>query len=361
MIWFRRIDMSKILRFLLVRTDRIGDVALAMPVASAIKADRPDAHVALLARSYTRIIGERNPDIDEVITIDNEDGSLRNFSELVRCIRQKQFECAVVIHPTFYCALLPACARIKVRIGTAYRFYSSLFNYRHREHRKISEKHEVEYNLGLLKPLKISCSDPQFKFELNNNDKELAENALREAGIESGSRFCVINPGCSGSSYNWQLESYGETASLFVEELKLPVIVTWGPGEEAIADGVVHHSSGKVLKLPEVLPLPAQAALMQKADFVLAPSTGILHLANAIGAEVIGLYPPIPSLSPRRWGPYGKLENTIVPESNSNLFSIKIRKLGQDCMKLITPAMVLLAAQKVLQKKTGIKKKLRLL
>ena len=43
------------------------------------------------------------------------------------------------------------------------------------------------------------------------------------------------------------------------------------------------------------------ARLALKADAVVSPDTGILHLADAIGAKVIGLYGPT---SPAKYAPY---------------------------------------------------------
>jgi ADP-heptose:LPS heptosyltransferase len=53
--------------------------------------------------------------------------------------------------------------------------------------------------------------------------------------------------------------------------------------------------------------------LLADADLLLANSTGVLHIASAVGTAVVGFYPSTPSMSPRRWGPY--TQNAIVLES----------------------------------------------
>ena len=50
-------------KILLVRTDGIGDVLLSVPLAGAIKRERPGDEVWLLTRSYTRELGENHPEI----------------------------------------------------------------------------------------------------------------------------------------------------------------------------------------------------------------------------------------------------------------------------------------------------------
>jgi ADP-heptose:LPS heptosyltransferase len=46
------------------------------------------------------------------------------------------------------------------------------------------------------------------------------------------------------------------------------------------------------------------AALYARMSVVIAPSTGPLHVAAAVGTPVVGLYPNLRVQSPARWGPY---------------------------------------------------------
>jgi len=334
-----------------VRTDRIGDVLLSMPVAAAIRAAVPGAHIALLARSATAVIGERNPAVDAVVTVDDERGRRRSFFEMARLIKRGSYDCAVVLHPDFRTAFMLAYAGIPVRVGTAYRFYSFLFNYRHREHRKISLKHEAEYNLGLLAPLEIPYDQPQFQFEIYPDDLRQADEALFSCGIKKGGGFCVIHPGSGNSAMDWPAESYAAAAALIGSDLRIRSVITWGPGERELAETVAGRAGGAADALPESLPLPAVAALLGRALFVLAPSTGILHLAHIAGTPVIGLYPPVRHASPRRWGPYGSPENTLVPPVENDREYKRMKSLDAACMKRITPEMVLQKARSILRKK----------
>jgi len=49
-------------------------------------------------------------------------------------------------------------------------------------------------------------------------------------------------------------------------------------------------------------------ALLERADIVLSPDSGPVHIANAVGTRVIGLYA---CTDPRRTGPYSDLRWTI--------------------------------------------------
>ena len=338
-------NYTKLRRFLVVRTDRIGDVILSLPVAFAIKQAVPEAHVTLLCRRLTAVIGERSPAIDAVFTADTDDGKARTFFELAHMIRARNFDCAIVLHPTFYLAFLLAWVKIPVRIGTGYRFYSFLFNRRHYEHRKESIKHEVDYNLGLLKTLNFPITPPVFQFEITDEDGQQALTALRETGYPVDKPYCVVHPGSGGSAMDWHLDSYAAASDLFVRELHLHVILTYGTEEKKLAENVKQKTEKNVYLLQDVQPLPVLAALLRNAEFLLAPSTGVLHLANMVATPVIGLYPPIRHESPVRWGPYGHQEMTLVPNIDD---CTKCKKFN--CMELITPEMVLSSARKIIKR-----------
>ena len=344
-------NYTKLRRFLIVRTDRIGDVILTAPVAFAIKQAVPEAHVTLLCRRLTAVIGERNPAIDSVLTVDTDDGGRHTFFELAHMIRSGNFDCAIVVHPTFYLAILLAWVKIPVRVGTGYRFYSFLFNRRHYEHRKESIKHEVDYNLGLLKALNFSVPSPVFQFEITAEDEQQASAALRETGISPDEPYCVIHPGSGGSAMDWPPESYASASNLFVEKLHLPVVVTWGPGEKKLAEKIKRKTEKNVHMLQDALSLPVLASLLRHAEFLLAPSTGILHLANTVGTPVIGLYPPIKHESPVRWGPYGHQEMTLVPDINNSPIYKGKKYRHLNFMELITPEIVLKSAEKIIKRK----------
>ncbi|MFC1729102.1 glycosyltransferase family 9 protein [candidate division KSB1 bacterium] len=343
----RTVNYSDIDRILLVRTDRIGDVLLSTPVAAAIKAVKPEMHVALLARNQTKIIGERNPSIDNVLTIDNPDGSKRPFTDITSLIRKEKYDCAVVLHPTLYLAVLLVFARVPLRAGTAYRFYSPLFNLRHPEHRKVSLKHEVEYNLGLLAPLNIPCSEPEFQFDIYDDDREGADQVLREINIEANDRFCVLQPGTGGSSMTWPPHFFAETGILLKEQFNIEPVVHWGPGEEDRARKVCDTGGGSVRMLPRVLTLSELAALLQKALFILGPDTGVLHLANSVGTRMICLYPPSWYMSSRRWGPYGIPESMIISDAPESSVRNLTEEAREKIMQRITPQMVVEAAGKI--------------
>lgn len=328
-------------KILLIRTDNIGDVILSVPVAHEIKKKYPDSKVTLLCRNHTQILGERYPDIDSVIPIDDENREELPSSELIGILKKEKFDCCILIHPTFKLARLMVSCGIPVRVGTGYRFYSFLFNRRHFEHRKESIRHESEYNLNLLKTIGIEPGKPELAFEISNQEISSAADELKEAGIEEEVKYCVLHPGSRGSAMDWSISNFARTADLLIELFGFEVLITWGYGEEHIPGEMRKVAKNELRTLKKVLPLPVLSGILKNSEFTLAPSTGILHLANASGGRVIGLYPPVQHMSPVRWGPPGQIDSTLVPDMEKCEHCIDGKCKLIDCMRLITPDMVI--------------------
>ncbi len=154
-------------KILIVRTDRIGDVVLSIPLADLVKNKYPDSEITYFIRHYTRALLDGNSFIDDVIIADEADGEIL-LKENLKKIKPRKFDTCIVVNPTFKISLMMFLARIKNRIGTGYRWYSILFNNKVYEHRKYGDKHELEYNINLLAKLGIYVKDisKEIKFHL---------------------------------------------------------------------------------------------------------------------------------------------------------------------------------------------------
>ena len=152
---------------LLVRIDRIGDVILSLPMLPLLKRRFPNATISVLMRQYTRELVEHHSCVDEVLVYEHED-SLRSLWAILREIRKRHFDIAIIPYPRFRPALILFFAGIRTRVGSGYRWYSFLFNRRVFEHRKDAKRHEAEYNLNLLRPLGIEAQgEPEFEFSIS--------------------------------------------------------------------------------------------------------------------------------------------------------------------------------------------------
>jgi heptosyltransferase-3 len=322
--------------FLVVRTDRIGDLILSLPVAEAIKATMPEAKVDFLVSPATSEIARACPFIDDVIEFDESVHDPIALLALARAIRGLGPDVAVVLRPTLRVALATCLAGVRVRVGTFYRYYSILFNRRVREHRKYSEKHEMEYNLNCLRAIvDVTPGVYRPRIEMDSAAIEWAKRILREKCL-GAKRFVIIHPGSGGSARNLPLASYARLADTVRSRFNVPVLVTAGRGEAHIVETLTGLRSTETVAVIETPGLLALAALIKQALLFISGSTGPMHLAAAVGTPTISFFSPARSCSPRRWGPVGDKTKVIMPPVPECPWCTRAACEYYDCMALIT-------------------------
>ncbi len=332
---------------LVVRTDRIGDVLLSLPMIGVLHATFPTARLSMLLREYTRELAEGVEGLDNILTYDRS-GAEKPFFEMLRELRRERIDLVIVSYPTFRLALLMLFAGIPIRVGTGYRWYSFLFNRRIFEHRKTAEKHELEYNLSLLRVLGCRIpSDPQIPLRLFPSDEERAAEIWNNLGLKEGETVVVLHPGSGGSARDWPVHRFGELARVLAQD-DCRVLVTGVKREEALVKRVVEAANGVAQPLIGTTKLRTLAAFLRRCSLFVANSTGPLHIAAAVGVPVIGLYPPIRACSPERWGPWTKRKEVIVADADTCPRCHGGPCRGNDCMEQITVERVHQAARRLL-------------
>jgi heptosyltransferase-2 len=343
-------SQTSIKRILVVRTDRLGDVLLTLPMLPALRACFPDAHIAMLLRRYTGEVMEGNPHVNEVIWYDHNAERVP-FFRMCALLRAQRFDAAIVVYPRLRLALLMFCAGIPLRIGTGYRFYSFLFNRKVFEHRKDAKRHEVEYNLNLVREL--GCDVPRdFKPEFFVDIPAVAEESVRvllQAHGIAGKPFIILHPGSGGSAREWPAENFGSLAAKLSAETGCRVLVTGGKGEEAKVADVVRAADGSAIGVAGKLAVKELAVLIRSARLFVSNSTGPLHLAVAMNTPVVGLYPQHTAMSARRWGPYTGNKVVLVPDRPLDCQTCVENLTVCECMASISVEQVFTAARTLLK------------
>jgi len=317
-------------KFLLIRTDRIGDVILSTPVATALNQHFPKMEIHFLVRKYTL------PIVNDHIHVHKSwiEEDYITLKTKIKFLKENQFTGAIFLHPESIWALAAFMARIPIRIGTGYRGYSFLFNQKIFEHRKHGNRHEVDLNMDLLRPLQIENPTKTFDFTIPIDVENFIENLLISKNINAP--FIAIHPGSGGSALDWPLTRFAELADHIVEKLRIPVIFTGAENESSLIDRIFQQTAQPHLRLDGKLYLKQLAALLKKSELVISNSTGPLHLSVAVGTKVVGLYCTDRTCHPKRWGPYGQNNSVITPPLEKCEHCDKTKCDHFNCMELIS-------------------------
>jgi heptosyltransferase-3 len=318
-------EATEPLRILVVRADRIGDVVLSTPVFAALRRDYPGARVTALVQAPVAPLLRGLSTIDELMIYEplGAHRGLRGFFRLLSELRARRFRIAIVLQVRFALALAAFLAGIRYRVGPYSRFYSwALFNRGVRQRRSRVEMHEADYNLQLLRRIGVRTRTRTLPTAVSVSDeaRRWASEFLGAQDVSGGARIAV-NPGMGGSALNWPEGHWLELLRALVREGR-PVLVTGGPVERELLGRLREGLGADAARALWYSAAPGDdvdrlAALFERCAVVVAPSTGPLHVAVALGRPTVSFFPPIRVQSALRWGPYVGDESraaALVPE-----------------------------------------------
>lgn len=308
--------MLEISRILVVRTDKIGDVVLTTPAISALRKKFPKANIFGLVSPVAAEVYKSSPHLNGAIVLDPAIyGGFLGFFRLVKKLRSEKFEAAVVFQTRMPVALAIFFGGIRYRIGPLSKWWSwLLFNLGRRQNRSSVEMHEADYNIQLLREFSITVADTWEKTYLNVRDDARRE-AMRffvEKGLSKRFKTVAIHPGMAGSALNWPESHYMVLGRHLLRHYN--VLITGGPGETALVERIYQGIAKNQNHIPDQpmftkyigeKGLEEMIAILDQCDGVVAPSTGPMHLAVALGKKVVSVFSPIKVQSAVRWGPYG--------------------------------------------------------
>lgn len=322
------INKDEVKNILISRTDRLGDVILTLPLITETKKIFKDAKIYFLTKKYCEDILKNYKGIDELLIEEDIPYCLNKYEYL----EDKKIDLVISVKPRFDLAFLFYMLGIKYSIGTGYRWYSFLYNYKVYEHRKISDKHESDYNINLLKTFFEEVSiEKKFYFKYTDEEKEEFAKKLSEFDLRLKENYIIIHPGSGGSAADLPAETLTEYINLFNKDFPDYKIIFTGLDEEKVlADKIIEGvlNKNKVTDLTGKLNLRELLILTDNCKLFVSNSTGPIHIAGALNKNIIGFYPNEPAMSDTRWGPLSKNKLILKPGGNSSdMSSIKAENI----------------------------------
>ncbi len=327
---------------LLIRLDRIGDLILTLPVDQ------------LGCFAHKKITWAISPGLNFIaesavpprkhINLDRK-FSWKAFREFLNFLREERFDLAVVFHGPWWVALSLWIARVKYRVGVRSQWHSFLFfNRGVRQKRSTALFHESEYNRRLVfSGLNLPTEQtPMLPLRLKASEVDLRE----KLGLRF-TEYYVVHPGMGGSARNWTIPLYIEFLKRLMADSN--VVLTFSHLDHKWVDPIIEHFGDHPrLQWMELSSAEDWRFILTFAKAVLAPSTGTVHVAAALGTPTVGLYSPVKVQAPKRWAPLGNNVTIVWPDVECpGHHSCLMESCPRfDCMRDITVEEVLGALKK---------------
>ncbi len=285
-------------RLLIICIRRIGDVLLVTPLIRTFKRHWPKAKIDLLVFKGTESILNSNPDIENIISIEERPGYFQHYQLIKRIFRV--YDMAVSTLPgdkaTIY-AYFAANYRVGMLGADKSRWWKRLLLSEAIEFDNIST-HTVLMNLRLAAILQLNpCSEIVIAWQEKDSQKviQLIDMNKKLAILHLRPKFSYkewIRKGWIGLA-NWLLQ-VGYTIVLTGDK---------NESEKKMAAELLDKLPEGVINMVGHLSLNQLGFLLSKAKVYVGPDTVVTHMAAALGIPTMALFGPS---NPVKWGPWPK-------------------------------------------------------
>jgi lipopolysaccharide heptosyltransferase I len=288
----------KLNRFLVVKFGSLGDIIHCLPAVAQLRNAFPRAEIDWLIERKNKTAVELSGLKVRLVPIDTYQwrnspgiGSAREIVEFVRSwgLQTDGYDCAIDFQGLIKSAFFTYLSGAPIRIGWERDFLrESVSRFFYTEVVKPKRVHIIDQQLELLRPIGI---EPDWYAEVPLRASEAARASVRQK-LKGLTGYVVVNPGANWPTKCWEPEKYGELARRLIRD-GLPVTVTWGPGEEGMAQTVTRLAGDGVR--PVTTNLEELVALCQNAKLFVGGDTGPTHFAAAAGAPIVSIFGPTSS------------------------------------------------------------------
>lgn len=348
-------------KVLLVRLDNLGDVLLNTPAFHAVKAALPEASLSLLTSPVGAQVGRLHPDIDRVLVYQAPwvdpwqklPQDSQREQQMIARLKAEQFDGAIIF-TSFRQSSLPAAylcylADIPLRVAASLDGSGSLLTTRYKPPEHVV--HEVERGLALVGTIGIATDEQDLVLQVPASATREAELYLVSHGFNQRRPLVVVHPGCSMPARTYPWEMYAEVIRLLVARLNASVVITGAEDERELVtrvrDNVPEPYRARTLAMASELAFPALCALIQQADLLITNNTGPMHIAAALKTPVVALFAL--TNPPEQWGPWRVAHRQLYHEVPCRLCYSRVCPYNQECLRLVSPAMVVTAASELLR------------
>ncbi len=287
-------------KILIVRLGSLGDIVHSLPAQQQIHRRFPKTEIHWLTEPHYLPLLRTVPGITRLWAADTKGwrqrpSSSRKIVPLILSLRGEEFDLVLDFQRLIKSAFLSRLsgsrkvvgfAREQCREPDAARFYTETIRRQGNPH-----CHAIENNLDLVRFL--GCdekTDGRVPIEVPTEaglyiDTQLSQNSAEQP--------VLVNPGAGWETKLWGVSNFAQLALQLRRQLDLPVVFTYGPGEEGLIEEIRKASAPEaVISFPT--DLLQFAALCQRARLMISGDTGPLHLAVALGTPTVSILGPSP-------------------------------------------------------------------
>ena len=275
------------MKILIIHTAFIGDIVLSTPLIQKLKDLYPKSEIDYLTLPTNQSVLYNNPNLNEIILYDKKgkDKGIKGFLKVLKILKQKKYNYAVIPHRFIKSILLAKLAKIPDIVGFDVATGSSLLDKKVHYDMK---KHEVERLLNLVEyegekiPVRIYPAKENFV---------KIEKMLTISGYtgKKEQKLILVAPGSQRPEKMWPIEKYREIIERLKKNKNYFIGITGSKSEKELP--LNFEKDKNVIDFRGEISLVEFGALISKADVVVGNDSSPIHIASGFEKPfVIGIF-----------------------------------------------------------------------
>ncbi len=283
-----------------MRLSAMGDILWTLPMLRRLQQAFPEAHITyFIGKPFRQLL-----DGFEGITVHplSKPHSLQDYIKLKEELSSYDFDLLLCTQANLRVNLLYPLIKSKRKLGFDNQRGRDFHRIFVKEKIPFRKEHSLEAFLGFTDYLKISSSDINYKIQAQKQDIEDARELI------PFKNFLVLHPRASSLQRSWKLESYSKLVKLIQKSMDIAIVLTGVKEDLEFTDKIQKQAPNFILNLCGKTTINQLKGVFSLAELIIAPDSGPIHLANALGKKVLGLYAALPT---SYTGPYQQSHHCI--------------------------------------------------
>ncbi len=311
--------MQKLKHILVVKLSSIGDVVHSLPFLEVLKRNFPHTRIDWLIEEEAFQILKGHRDVDRIVISRRKTwqreiskgvkfiNMLREVVQFLKELREIEYDLVVDLQGLLRSGILIGLSKGKRKIGMiGAREGGGLFlkeppipvDY---------QQHAVDRYLEIAKFLGCRLCSWRGEIPVDDSDKTRIKDFLKSNGVGKHP-LVAINPMARWKTKLWEPEKFTALVDRLYNELSCRIVFTGSLKDREVIEDISRRTKEKPINLAGRTNLKELAYLYSICKAIVSTDTGPMHMAAAMGCQVVALFGPT---DPRRTGPYGQGHEVI--------------------------------------------------
>lgn len=349
-----QISLRKILA---IHTGGIGDLIMATPALRTLRTTFLNTEIHFIGSPKAVEVIQNLHYVDKIIVLDTSKIKNRFFGEIFKIfryilfLRSQRYDSLFVLQPqlSFLASLRMGLFILSLGVPERYGRSTNGKGFFLTKSVKVltsSNRHEVERMMDVMKLSGAIPENFDLEIPISPDDRSKVSELLNHNGISKLDFLIALAPGFGKPTRRWYPERWAQLGDLLADTYNAKILLISALKEIELAAQIASLMKNTPIITAGKTTIAQTACLLERCRLVVSNDSGPMHLAQAVGANIIALFGPGDC---NRIRPYGNPNKYIIVTKKVDCAPCyKLTCKDHRCMKDITVDDVFQAAVRLI-------------